>query len=135
MVFVAVGIILITIGIGYATYLLAFLDKGKGETGFLRSLGLSNGQLLGLLAFEHLAILLVGIGLGAWAGFQMSNLAVSSVVIVSPDDVLPPYTSITDWGALLPMYLGIIVVVLVAFAVLLRATRRIDLQTISRMEG
>ena len=135
MVFVAVGIILITIGIGYATYLLAFLEKGKGETGFLRSLGLSNGQLWGLLAFEHLAILLVGIGLGAWAGFQMSQLAVSSVVIVSPDDVLPPYTSITDWGFLLPMYLGILVVVLAAFAVLLRATRRIDLQTISRMEG
>ena len=135
MVFVAVAIILITIGIGYATYLLGFLDRSKGETGFLRSLGLSNGQLLGLLAFEHLAILLVGIGLGAWAGFQMSHLAVSSVVIVSPDDVLPPYTSITDWGFLLPMYLGILVVVLVAFAALLRATRHIDLQTVSRMEG
>ncbi|MCY4528622.1 MAG: FtsX-like permease family protein [Chloroflexi bacterium] len=135
MVFVAVGIILITIGIGYATYLLAFLDRSKGETGFLRSLGLSNGQLLGLLAFEHLAILLVGIGLGAWAGFQMSQMAVSSVVIVSPDDVLPPYTSITDWGFLLPMYLGILVVVLVSFVTLIRTTRRIDLQTISRMEG
>ena len=135
MVFVAVAIILITIAVGYATYLLAFMDRSKSETGFLRSLGLSNGQLLGLLAFEHLAILLVGTGLGAWAGFQMSHLAVTSVVIVSPDDVLPPYTSITDWGFLLPMYLGILVVVLVSFAALLRATRRIDLQTVSRMEG
>ena len=135
MVFVAVGIILITIGIGYATYLLAFLDRSKGETGFLRTLGISNGQLLGLLAFEHLAILLVGIGLGAWAGFQMSRLAVSSVVIVSADDVLPPYTSITDWGFLLPMYLGILVIVLASFGALLRATRRIDLQSISRMEA
>ena len=135
MVFVAVGIILVTVGIGYATYLLTFMDRNKGETGFLRSLGLSNGQLLGLLAFEHLAILLVGICLGAWAGFQMSHLAVSSVVIVSSDDVLPPYTSITDWGFLLPMYLGILVVVLVSFGALLRATRHIDLQTVSRMEG
>ena len=135
MVFVAVVIILITIAIGYATYLLAFLDRSKGETGFLRSLGLSNGQLLGLLAFEHLAILLVGLGLGAWAGFQMSHLAVSSVVIVSSDDVLPPFTSITDWGFLLPMYLGILVVVLVSFVALLRATRHIDLHTVSRMEG
>ena len=135
MVFVAVAIILITIAVGYATYLLAFMDRSKSETGFLRSLGLSNGQLLGLLAFEHLAILLVGTGLGAWAGFQMSHLAVTSVVIVSPDDVLPPYTSITDWGFLIPMYLGILVVVLVSFAALLRATRRIDLQTVSRMEG
>ena len=135
MVFVAVAIILITNAVGYGTYLLAFMDRSKGETGFLRSLGLSNGQLLGLLAFEHLTILLIGIGLGAWAGFQMSHLAVSSVVIVSADDVLPPYTSITDLGFLIPMYLGILVVVLVSFAALLRATRHIDLQTVSRMEG
>ncbi len=134
MVFVAIVIILISVSIGYAAHLLAFLARSKAETGFLRSLGLSNGQLIGLLAFEHFAIALVGIGLGAWAGFQMSHLAVSSVVIVSPDDVLPPYTPITDWGFLLPMYIGIIVVALVSFVALHRATRRIDLQTISRME-
>ncbi len=135
MVFVAVAIILVTIAIGYATYLLAFLDQSKGETGFLRSLGLSNGQLLGLLAFEHIAILLIGVLLGTWAGFQMSHLAVSSVVIVTSDDVLPPYASVTDWGFLVPVYLGIIAIVAVSFVTLLRATRRIDLQTISRMEA
>ncbi len=135
MVFVAVAIILVTIAIGYATYLLAFLDQSKGETGFLRSLGLSNGQLLGLLAFEHIAILLIGVLLGTWAGFQMSHLAVSSVVIVSSDDVLPPYASVTDWGFLVLIYVGIIAIVAVSFATLLRATRRIDLQTISRMEA
>lgn len=135
MVFVAVGIILITITIGYVTYLLAFLDRSRGEMGFLRSLGFSSRQLLVLLAFEHFTILLIGIVLGTWAGFQMSHLAVSSVVIVSPDDVLPRYASITDWSLLLPTYLGILAIVIVSFAALMQAVRRIDLMAISRVEA
>ena len=129
MVFVAVGIILITIGIGYATYLLAFLDRSKGETGFLRSLGTLQrpaSRSACLRASGHPARWDRSRHLGGIPDEQ--TLPSRRWSSFSPDDVLPPYTSITDWGFLLPMYLGILVVVLVAFATLLRATRRIDLQ-------
>lgn len=135
MVLVAVAIILITTGIGYVTYLLAFLDRSKGEMGFLRSLGLSSRQMLGLLGFEHLTIVLIGLGLGTWAGFQMSHLIVSTVVIVSADEVLPPYATVTDWSFMLPTYLALLGIILGTFYILLRSVRQIDLQTISRVEG
>ena len=135
MALVAVVIILITAAFGYVTYLLAFLERSRGELGFLRSLGFSNRQLIGFLAVEHLATLAIGICLGTWAGFQMSRMAVSSVVIVSPDDVLPPYTAITDWAFMLPTYIGLLAIILTAFAALLRSVRKIDLQTISRVEA
>lgn len=135
MALVAVVIVLLTAAFGYVTYLVAFIDRSRGEVGFLRSLGFSNRQLLGFLAFEHLATLALGICLGTWAGFQMSRMVVSSVVIVSPDDVLPPYTAITDWTFMLPTYTGLLVIILASFAVLLRSVRKIDLQTISRVEA
>lgn len=135
MVIVAIGIILATTTVGYVTYLLAFLDENKGEMGFLRSLGLSGRQILGLLGFEHLTMVVIGAGLGTWAGFQMSHIMVSSIVIVSPDEVLPPYATITDWGLMLPTYLALLGIILGTFYILQRSVRHIDLQKIARVEG
>ena len=46
--------------VGYVTYLLLFAKKSAVEIGSLRTLGLTRGQLLRLLGFEHLAVAAIG---------------------------------------------------------------------------
>ena len=136
MAVLAVGIIVFTAGLGYVTYLLSFAERSRSEMGFLRSLGLDRRQIMGLLSFEHLVIVIVGLGLGSWAGFQMSNIMVSSVAVTETGRrVIPPFILTTDWSVLLPIFAALVVIFLAALIWLTRSTVRQDLTAISRLEG
>ena len=104
--------------------------------GFLQSLGLSRKQTIGLLSLEHVVILIIGLGLGSWAGFQMSTLMVRSVAVTERGTpVIPPFVMTTNWSLLIPIYavlVGFFVVVLLRLA---RSMLRLDLQSLSRVEG
>lgn len=132
-VLISLGIAVLAAAFGYATYLLLFADRSRSESGFLQSIGLSRQQLLGLLGFEHLTILAVGLGLGTWAGFQMSRLMVSSLAVTeSGERVLPPFILVTDWSLMVPAYLAMVAVSFGALFVLNRGMGHLNLQTIAR---
>lgn len=134
MVLVALLVVIMCAAIGYGAYLLTFMSRGKSELGFMQSLGMSRQQLMGLLSFEHGAIAVLGIGLGAWAGFQMSNIMVSSVIVEARDVVLPSYVFDTSWG-LIAVTFGILAAVFgAAFLSLYRGIGHIDFQGIARVE-
>ena len=136
LVLLSLGIVLLAAGLGYATYLLSFASRSRGEMGFLQSLGISRRQLMGLLGFEHLAIALIGLGLGTWAGFQASRLMVSSVAVTETgEQVVPPFILVTDWSLMLPTYAALVGIFLTAQYLLHRSIRRLDLTAISRVEG
>ena len=136
MVILSIGIVILTAGLGYVTYLLAFADRSRAEMGFLQSLGLSPPQTVGLVSLEHLVILVVGLGLGSWAGFQMSNLMVESVAVTEDGaPVVPPFILTTDWGFMLPIYAVLVGIFVIALLWLARSMVRLDLQAISRVEG
>ena len=104
--------------------------------GFLRSMGLSWGQMAGLLALEHLVVVLVGLGLGSWAGLEMSRRMVSSVAVTDRGSpVLPPFILITDWSFMGPIYAALVALFLIALFRLNRGMRNLDMHTISRLEG
>ena len=136
MVLLSIGVIILTAGLGYITYLLAFAGRSRAEMGLLQSLGLSRKQTIGLLSLEHVVILVIGLGLGSWAGFQMSTLMVRSVAVTETGaSVVPPFVLMTDWSLLLPIYVvlvGFFVIVLLRLA---RSMLRLDLQALSRVEG
>ena len=136
MVLLSIGIVILTAGLGYVTYLLAFADRSRAEMGFLQSLGLSRLQTVGLVSLEHLVILVVGLGLGSWAGFRMSTLMVESVAVTENGaPVVPPFILTTDWGFMLPIYAILVGIFVVALLWLARSMLRLDLQEISRVEG
>ena len=88
----------------------------------------------GLPAFEHLAIVTISLGLGTWAGLQMSRLTVSPLAVTETGEpVVPPFVLEMDWGLMLPTYLGLIVVFVAALVLLTRSIGRLDLQTIARV--
>jgi ABC-type multidrug transport system fused ATPase/permease subunit len=136
MVLLSIGIVILTAGLGYVTHLLAFADRSRAEMGFLQALGLSRLQTVGLVSLEHLVILVVGLGLGSWAGFQMSTLMVESVAVTENGaPVVPPFILTTDWGFMVPIYAILVGIFVVALLWLARSMLRLDLQEISRVEG
>ena len=136
MVLLSLSVVILAAGLGYVTYLLSFALRSKSEMGYLQSLGISHRQLMGLLGFEHLAIAAAGLGLGTWAGYQTSRLMVSSLAVTETGDrVVPPFILTTDWSLMLPTYAALIAVFLAALYVLNRTMLRLDLHTISRVEG
>ena len=132
----AVAIILFTAASGCATYMLAFSGRGRTEAGFMRSLGMSRRQLSGLLSLEHVVVLVMGLSLGTWSGIEMSRRMVASVAVTDQGDaVLPPFSLITDWALMGPIYVVLLVVFGVALYALDRSMRGADIQTIARLEG
>ena len=119
--------------VGYLTYLLLFAKKSAVEIGSLRTLGLTKGQLLRLLGFEHLAIAAIGLGLGTWAGFQMSRLTVSPLAITETGlPVTPPFILTTDWPIMTATYIALGLLFIGALSLLNRGVGQLDLRAISR---
>jgi putative ABC transport system permease protein len=136
MVIMALAVIVLTASLGYTTYLLSFAGRSRSEMGFLQTLGLSGRQLLGLLGLEHLVIALFGLGLGTWAGFQMSTIMVRSVAVTERgNEVVPPFVVITDWNFMGPIYLILAAIFVVAVWVLHRGVAHLDLHTLARGEA
>ena len=119
--------------VGYLTYLLLFAKKSAVEIGSLRTLGLTRGQLFRLLGFEHLAIAAIGLGLGTWAGFQMSRLTVSPLAITETGlPVTPPFILSTDWPIMGTTYVALGLLFIGALILLNRGVGQLDLRAISR---
>ena len=132
MVLLSIGIILFTATLGYVTYLMSFSRRSRGEMVSLRSLGLSRLQVMAQLGLEHLLVAMIGLGLGTWAGFQISRQMVSAVAVTETGgDVIPPFVLVTDWGAMVPVYAGLTLFFLGAIYMLARNMRLLDLQAVS----
>ena len=134
MVLLSLAIVLLAAAVGYESYLLLYKHRSRREVGFLQSMGLSRLQLMGLLGFEHMSIVAVGLGLGTWAGFQMSGLIVSQLAITETgESVVPPFVLQMDWDLMFPTYVVLIGVFMAAQFMLNRTISRLDLQAIARL--
>jgi putative ABC transport system permease protein len=134
MVLLAVAVALLAAALGYVGYLLLSARLNRAEVGFLGAMGLSRLQLTGLLVFEHLAIVIVALGLGTWAGFRMSSLTVSPLAVTDAGrPVVPPFVLVTDWTLMAPVYAALAVILVAALLVLTRKSGRLDLQAIARL--
>ena len=136
MVLISLAVVVLGAGLGYAVHILSIAGIRNSEMTFLHSLGFSRHELMGLLGFEHIAIMVLGSGLGTWAGFQMSRLMVSSVAVTETgDQAVPPFILTTDWGLMLPTYAALLAIFLAALYAVNRSIQRLDLNAASRAEG
>ena len=136
MVLAALAVVLFISGLGYVVYLLAYSNRSVGEMASLRSLGFNRFQTIGLVGFEHLLVAFTGLGLGTWAGFQVSRMIVSSVAVTDGGGrVLPPFILTTNWVLMASLYAALMAVFLVSLLTLGRRLLRVDLRRLSRMEG
>ena len=133
MALLSIAIVLFAGGTGYVTYLLFFAERNGGDMDVLRSLGLQQRQVIGLLSLEHLVIVLVGIGLGIWAGLRMSVLTVPSVSLPEAGGtVLPPILVTADWWILGAVCIALVLGFVQMVLLLKRRIFRTDLEGVSR---
>jgi len=134
MVGAALAVALLAAALGYVGYLLLSARLSRAEIGFLEAMGLSRLQLTALLLFEHLAIVVVALGLGTWAGYRMSSLTVSPLAVTnSGSPVMPPFLLVTNWGLMTSVYVALAVILMAALLMLTRKSGRLDLQAIARL--
>jgi hypothetical protein len=134
LVLLSLGIVLLATALGYLSYLLLYVNRSHREVAFMQSMGLSRLQLMSLLGFEHLAIAAIGLGLGTWAGFQMSGLVVAQLAVTETGQrLVPPFVLEMDWRLMAPTYVAMIGVFVGAQFVLNRVIGRTDLTAISRV--
>ena len=133
MVVVAIFVVIFTGALGYSTYLLSFSGRSNIQMASLRTLGLSRAQMIGLLYLENLVIFALGIGLGTWAGFQMSELMVDSVAVTETGNkVMPVFQIVTNWKIMWPVYGILTMIFITAVMFMYRSVIRVDLPSMSR---
>ena len=136
LVVLSLGVVVLTTGLGYATYLLSIANRSSSEIGFLQYLGTSRRQLVGLVSFEHLTVAAMGLGLGTWAGLAISQLMVSAVAVTETGErAVPPYLLTTDWSMMAAAYAALVAVFLLSLALLSRSVQRVDVKAVSRVGG
>jgi ABC-type lipoprotein release transport system permease subunit len=135
LVFMALAVVLLAAIFGYVAYMLLVGETSEHELGFLQSLGLSKIQLLGLLSCEHLTVVALGLGVGTWAGFQMSRLMVAPLAVSDiGQSIVPPFILVTDWSLMLPTYAMILAIFITVMFVLFRSIGRTKLFELVRSE-
>ena len=133
LVFMALSVVLLAAIFGYVAYMLLVGESSEHEMGFLQSLGLSKIQLLGLLSCEHLTVVALGLGVGTWAGFQMSRLMVAPLAVSDiGQSIIPPFILVTDWYLMLPTYAMILAIFITVMFVLYRSIGRAKLFELAR---
>lgn len=101
---------------GFATYFYMSLYQRETVFAILRSLGLSSGQLYGLLAVEQAILILAGLLLGTLLGQLLNRLVLPGLPLsLGGRPPIPPLIPLDDWKALAQFY----VVLLITFLVIL----------------
>ena len=93
-------------------------------------------QLIALIAFEQAAIIAIALGLGTWAGFQMSRLLVTPLAVSEAGgDIVPPFLLVTDWTLLAPVYVAMTGAFVASLIVVNWRALRVNLAAIARLEA
>jgi len=107
------GVILVS-GLGFIVYAYLSAQRRQLEFAILRTLGFSLRQIIGLICFEQLFIIIVGMGIGTLVGMRLSTMMMPFLQLTERGEmVLPPFILTTDW-----LTIGIAYIILaIAFAV------------------
>lgn len=107
------GVILVS-GLGFIVYAYLSAQRRQLEFAILRTLGFSLRQIIGLICFEQIFIIVVGMGLGTLVGMRLSTMMMPFLQLTERGEtVLPPFILTTDW-----LTIGIAYIILtVAFAI------------------
>lgn len=116
--------------------LFSYIDARERQTEFalLRTLGSSTKQLNGVVWFSISMVVVCGIGLGSWVGFQTgASLLPLMEVAEQGTQVVPPMTLQTNWTTLLVSYLVLVGVTAATFVWLAWFSARMEIQRALRI--
>jgi hypothetical protein len=116
--------------------LFSYTDTRDRHTEFalLRTLGFSRRQLNGVVWFNLLLVVVLGIGLGTWAGQQI-GASVLPILEVAEEGILvtPPMVLRINWSILAVTYLTLVTVAALTVAWLAWLTAKLEVHRVLRI--
>ena len=116
--------------------LFSYMDtlERRTEYALLRTMGLSKGQLNGVVWFNLFVVVAGGIGLGTWAGHEIGRGLLPILEIAEEGvRVTPPMVLQTNWVTLLASYLVLAAVTAGTVAWLAWITAKLEVQGVLRI--
>lgn len=105
--------------LGFLLYALFSFRRRFIEMGMLRAIGLSVGQMIGLLAAELASLILVGMGVGTVLGVLASRLFVPFLKMSATTEALyPPFQIEIAWTSIFEIYILLAALFLAGMGVL-----------------
>jgi len=98
------AVLLLTgLGVVVAAYLSA--EARSLEFGVLRTMGFSRGQVFAFVGLEHLAVIVMGVGVGTLLGMPLGRLMVEYVSFTETGEaVVPPLVARVSWETVATLY-------------------------------
>ena len=119
---------------GVMLYSFTDVQERSPEFALLRTLGFSRLQLNGVVWFNLLLVAVCGVGLGTWAGQQITASVLPILEIAEEGvRVTPPMVVRINWGVLLGTYAVLAVVAAATVAWLAFVTSRLEVQRVLRI--
>ncbi|MFC1948759.1 FtsX-like permease family protein [Chloroflexota bacterium] len=94
------GVILVS-SLGFVVYSYLSAQRRQLDFAILRTQGFSLRQIIGLVCFEQLFIIIVGMGLGTIIGERLSYIMMPFLQVTEMGErVLPPFVLTINWGTI-----------------------------------
>ncbi len=98
ILYLAFGAVLLLVGVALLVSLWVSVERRRGEFAVLRAMGLSRGQVLGLLAFEYAIVAILGVAGGVYLGRLVSDRMLSFLNVDSAGQPAEPtFILQTEW--------------------------------------
>ena len=119
---IAFGAVLLLSAIGFLVYSYLTAQQRALEFAILRTLGFSRWQIFSVVAFEHVFVIVAGMGLGTVVGLRVGRLMMDFLATDERGrEVLPPFVLGVSWPSVFVAWsiLGAVFVVTIGAVVLL----------------
>jgi ABC-type antimicrobial peptide transport system permease subunit len=119
---IAFGAVLLLSAIGFLVYSYLTAQQRALEFAILRTLGFSRWQVFSLVTFEHLFVIVTGMGLGTAVGIQVGRMMMGFLgTDERGQEVFPPFVLGISWPSVFVAWgvLGSVFIVTIGAVVLL----------------
>jgi putative ABC transport system permease protein len=127
------GVILVS-SLGFIVYSYLSAQQRQLDFAILRTLGFSLRQIIGLVCFEQLFIIIVGMGLGTIIGERLSYIMMPFLQLTEQGiRVLPPFILTVNWGTIGVAYALLAVAFLITISLVILFFSRVAIHKTLRM--
>mgnify|MGYP002624058710 FL=1 len=104
--------------VGFATHFYLSARQKEAIYGVLRSIGMSPGQLYGVLVLEQVVLILAGLAIGTALGVALNQITLPGLPITFGDrPPTPPFIARNDWGAVVQIYITLTIAFFISLGI------------------
>ncbi len=104
--------------VGFATHFYLSAKQKEAIYGVLRSIGMSPGQLYGVLVLEQVVLILAGLAIGTALGVMLNQITLPGLPITFGDrPPTPPFIARNDWTAVIQIYVTLAIAFFISLGI------------------